>query len=96
MKVIARPVGTNKTRELLEMANENDGLVLTTEKRALKVKADAYGFTNLTIVDPVDLVEQNYPEDHPLYIHKASDVIQEFFKTYVDLELEGFSVTMEE
>lgn len=95
MKVIARPVGTNKTKELLEIANENNGLVLTTTKRALKVKADAYGFTNLTIVDPNDLVEQNYPEDHPLYIHKATDVIQEFFKTYFDLDLEGFSITME-
>lgn len=96
MKVIARPVGTNKTKELLELANENDGLVLTTTKRALKVKADAYGFTELTIVDPTDLVEQNYPEDKPLYIHKAADVLKEFFKTYFDLELEGFSVTMEE
>ena len=96
MKVLARPAGTNKTKELLEMAYKNDGMVLTTTKRALKVKADAYGFTDLTIVDPVDLVEQNYPDDKPLYIHKAADVLQEFFKTYFDLELEGFSVTMEE
>lgn len=96
MKVIARPIGTNKTKELLELADKNDGLVLTTTKRALKVKADAYGLTNLIIVDPTDLVEQNYPEDKPLYIHKAADVLKEFFKTYFDLELEGFSVTMEE
>ena len=96
MKVIARPVGTNKTKELLELANENDGLVLTTTKRALKVKAESYGFNDLAIVDPTDLVEQNYPEDKPLYIHKAADVLKEFFKTYFDLELEGFSVTMEE
>ena len=96
MKVIARPIGTNKTRELLELANENDGMILTTTKRALKVKAESYGFMNLTIVDPTDLVEQNYPEDKPLYIHKAAEVLKEFFKTYFDLELEGFSVTMEE
>ncbi len=96
MKVIARPIGTNKTRELLELADKNDGMVLTTTKRALKVKAESYGFTNLTIVDPTDLVEQNYPEDKPLYIHKTADVLAEFFKTYFDLELDGFSVTMEE
>ena len=96
MKVIARPVGTNKTHELLEMAYNNDGMVLTTTKRALKVKADAYGFNDITIVDPTDLVEQKYPEYKPLYIHKAADVLKEFFKTYFDLELEGFSVTMEE
>ena len=94
MKIIARPQGTNKTRELFELANENDGMILTTEKRALKVKAEAYGFPDLIIIDPVDVVEQNYPDDHPLYIHKAGDVMQEFFKTYFDLELEGFSVTM--
>lgn len=96
MKVIARPMGTNKTKELLEMAYNNNGIVLTTTKRALKVKAESYGFEDLPIVDPNDLVEQNYPEDKPLYIHKAADVLKEFFKTYFDLDLEGFSVTMEE
>lgn len=96
MKVIARPVGTNKTKELLEMADKNNGLVLTTTKRALRVKADAYGLTNLPIVDLNDLIEQNYPEECPLYIHKAADVFKEFLKTYYDLDLEGFSITMEE
>lgn len=96
MKVIARPIGTNKTRELLELAYNNNGMVLTTTKRALKVKAEAYGFKDLTIIDLNDLIEQNYPEDKLLYIHKAADVFKEFLTTYFGLDLEGFSVTMEE
>lgn len=34
MKVIARPIGTGKTRELMEMTLEADGIILTTNKRA--------------------------------------------------------------
>ncbi len=44
MKVIARPVGTGKTKELMDAALEADGIILTTNKRALATKAQAYGF----------------------------------------------------
>ena len=97
MKVIARPCGTNKTKELLEMADKNDGIVLTSEKRALQVKAEAYGFHNLTIIDWFDLFESEYPADkHDLYIHKTGDTLSEYFSANFDLDLRAISVTMEE
>ena len=97
MEIIARPAGTNKTKELLEMANKNDGVVLTSEKRALQVKADAYGFENITIIDWFDLFEANYPADkHSLYIHKIGDTLAEYFSANFDLDLKAISVTMEE
>ena len=43
MKVIARPVGTGKTKELLMAAQAANGLVLTGNKRGLQAKAQAYG-----------------------------------------------------
>ena len=43
MKVIARPVGTGKTKELLMAAQAADGIVLTSNKRGLQAKAQAYG-----------------------------------------------------
>ena len=42
MKVIARPVVTGKTKELMEAALEVDGTIFTNNKRALRVKADSY------------------------------------------------------
>ncbi len=95
MKVIARPLGTGKTKELMEMALESDGIILTTNKRALQVKAEAYGFESLNIIDIEDLINGDYDETKPLFVHKLDDVMQEFFKTGFDLNLQGFSVRMD-
>ena len=35
MKIIARPLGTGKTKELMDAALEADGIILTTNKRAV-------------------------------------------------------------
>lgn len=96
MKIIARPQGTNKTRELLELANENHGLVLTTEPHALKVKAESYGFNDIEFVDWGGLLYNDYDSSRPLYIHKAGEVFKAYMKLDFDLDLEGFSITMEE
>lgn len=96
MKILARPMGTGKTRELMEMALEDDGMILTTNKRALRVKADAYGFDALQIIDINDLYDGYYDEDKPLFIHKLEDVMEEYFKAEFGLNLQGFSVRMEE
>ena len=97
MKIIARPMGTNKTKELLELADANDGLVLTCEKHALQVKAEAYGLHNLTIIDWFDLFEGEYPADkHDLYIHKTGATLAEYFTANFDLDLQCMSITMEE
>ena len=96
MKVIARPVGTGKTKELMEMALEADGTILTTNKRALQVKAEAYGFDSLHIIDLGDLENRDFDEYKPLFVHKLDDVMQEYFKLGYNLNLQGFSVRMED
>lgn len=95
MKIIARPQGTGKTRELMDMALEADGMILTTNKRALQVKAESYGFDSLEIIDLNDLLYGNYDNTKPLFIHKLEDVMQEYFKADFSLDLCGFSVRME-
>lgn len=95
MKVIARPIGTGKTRELMEMALEADGIILTTNKRALQVKAEAYGFDSLYIIDLNDLLYGEFDTAKPLFVHKLDDVMQEYFKQDFNLDLQGFSVRME-
>ena len=95
MKVIARPMGTGKTRELLELAVKNNGQVLTTDKRALKVKADAYGI-NVPIFDLYDLLsDDNYDHDKIIYIHKIEEVALEALHI-PESGCGGFSVRMEE
>lgn len=92
MKVIARPVGTGKTKELLQYAADHNGQVLTTDKRALQVKAKSYGI-NVGIIDLYDyLYDDNYDHDKYLYIHKLEDVTQELLKE----QIAGFSIALEE
>ena len=96
MKIIARPQGTQKTQELLATAYKAGGLVLTTDKRALRVKANSYGYEELAIIDIRDLIDGYYDHERPLFIHKAQDVFAEYLKFDFGLKLEGFSITMEE
>lgn len=96
MKVIAREVGTGKTKELLTDAYMNGAQVLTTNKRALQAKAQAYGLVGITIIDLEDFAYGEYASGKPLYIHKITDVIQEFLKYNYDIELEEMTVTIGE
>ena len=92
MKVIAKPRGTGKTRELLNEAAQHNGQILTINKRALQAKADAYGITNLLILEWDDMMYGGYDTNKPLYIHKADEVFQQLFKEDFELKLEGMSV----
>lgn len=94
MKIIARPLGTGKTKELMDMALEADGIILTTNKRALQVKAEAYGYDALCIIDLADLFYGEFDHTKPLFVHKLDDVMQEYFKADFNLDLQGFSVRM--
>lgn len=94
MKVIARPVGTGKTRELMEAALEADGTIFTNNKRALRVKADAYGFDTLNIIDWDDLFAGNYDPDKPIFVHKLEDIMEELFYSDYGLRLMGYSVAL--
>lgn len=94
MKVIARPLGTGKTKELMDMALEADGIILTTNKRALQVKAEAYGYDSLCIIELADLFCGDFDPAKPLFVHKLDDVMQEYFKADFNLDLQGFSVRM--
>lgn len=91
MKVIARPMGTGKTKELLQYAADNNGQVLTTDKRALQVKADSYGI-KVPIIDLYDYIyDDNYDHNKYVYVHKLEDVAQELLKS----QIAGFSIRMD-
>lgn len=97
MKVIAGPVGTGKTKELLTDAYMNNAQVLTTNKRALMTKAQAYGLLGITILDWEDMLNDDFDPKRPLYVHKVADIMQELFNNeFYGLRLDEISVTTEE
>ena len=96
MKVIARPVGTGKTRELIETAAKENGIVLTTNRAALRTKAIAYGYPDVEIVDMGNVIYGNFSPNKKVYIHKMDDLVQDFLWHEYGLELNGYSVALED
>lgn len=93
MKVIARPMGTKKTEELLRLAAADKALVFTDNKAELQEKANAYGII-VQIVDWDDIFHNDYGE-MPIYIHRMDDVVKHYFEEDYGLELKGYSIRME-
>ena len=96
MYVIARPVGTGKTKDLLREAALENGPVLTLNQRALQEKARAYGMSDIPIVDWNDLIYGNYDKEKSLFVHKLDDVMKEYFWDDFGINLGGYSIAMEE
>ena len=94
MKVIARPMGTGKTEELLRSAAKDKALVLAENKAELQAKANAYGIT-VQVIDWDDIVNTYYGPEVPLYIHRMDDVIKHYFEEDYCLNLKGYSIRME-
>ena len=93
MKVIARPMGTKKTEELLRLAADDKALVFTDNKTELQEKANAYGII-VQIVDWDDIFHNDYGK-MPIYVHRMDDVIKHYFEEDYGLELKGYSIRME-
>ena len=93
MKVIARPMGTGKTEEILRLAAEDKALVFAENKAELQEKANAYGII-VQIVDWDDIYHNDYGE-MPMYIHRMDDIVKHYFEEDYGLELKGYSIRME-
>jgi hypothetical protein len=97
MKIIARPMGTGKTEELLRIAAEDKALVFTENKAELLAKANSYGIT-VQIVDLDDLYENTsmYEGYDRVYIYKMDEMFANYLKDTFALELKGYSIRTEE
>ena len=94
MKVIARPMGTGKTEELLQLAAKDKALVFAENKAELQAKANAYGIT-VQVVDFDDIVNTYYGEDVPIYIHRMDNFVKHYFAEDYGFQLKGYSIQME-
>ena len=83
---------TGKTKLLLEAANKVQGTVLAENKEALRVKANAYGFYDVNIINYQDLYDGNYYYGEPLFIQKAELFLQTVAQQH-GLDLQGLTFT---
>jgi hypothetical protein len=96
MKIIVRGRGTGKTTELLHDAAENNGQVLVANKRAIQVKAERYGITNVPIIDWNDLMYGGYDKNKPLYIDNAELFLERLFLDDFEQSLKGININLED
>ena len=95
MKVIARPIDTGKTEELLRLAAEDKAFVLTDRKAELQEKANAYGIT-VQVIDWSDLFTIPLDSEYnKVYIHRMDELVSEWLYTDYKLKVEGYSVRTE-
>ena len=86
---------SGKTKKLLEAANKVHGVVLAENKEGLRVKANAYGFFDVNIIDYQDFLDGNFYYGSPLFIQKA-EVFLTSLAAHMGLILCGFTVTEDE
>ena len=94
MKVIARPMGTGKTEELLRAAAADKALVFAENKAELQAKANALGIV-VQVIDFNDMVNTYYGENVPIYVHKMDDFVKHYFVEDYGFELKGYSIRLE-
>lgn len=94
MKVIARPMGTGKTEELLRLAAKDKALVFAENKVELQEKANAYGII-VQVVDWDDILNTDYG-NMPIYIHRMDDIVKHYFEEDFKLKLKGYSIRTED
>ena len=81
-----------KTKKLLTVASNDNGIVVCENPRAMEVKAKAYGIHNLKIISYYDCLHDNYDENKPLYI----DEIDTFINEVTNGKLAGYTINKEE
>ena len=86
-----------KTRRMLEAAKENSAVVLCKNPLAMIEKARNYGIFGVEIIGYDDIVAHDIETGRQFTCGEkvAIDDIEEFFRYYFDVELDGFTLTVE-
>ena len=88
--------GTGKTSRLMLLAEENKGIIVTSNPNALKVKADSYGFSNFDIISYAQFINQcfyimNKNVNKPIYIDEVEGLLK-----FMNNNVSGYSLTNED
>lgn len=85
--------GSGKTKQLLVLAAQENAIVLTQNAEALRVKAQAYGFTHIDIYDVRSFdIEPDVLKDRKILFHNLDRMLEDFCSCY-DCEFAGGTMT---
>ena len=93
---IIGPRRSGKTTKLFKAAQENNGIILTSNSRALREKAKSLGYRDLEIIGFGDLDNDNFSLGKKVFIDNIDSVCECLLNKFYGLETAGFSLTMEE
>ena len=93
---IIGPRGSGKTTKLLKTAKENNGIILTSNSRALREKAKSLGYRNLEIIGFGDLDHDNFSLGKDVYVDNIDSVCSYLLNKFYGLGVAGFSITTNE
>lgn len=80
--------GTGKTKKLMEIASDSNGVFVCRDVIEYTEKAGAYGITGLEIISYNDYFNRRFSQEKPVFINKIDNYLM-----YVG-EVAGFSLTV--
>lgn len=87
--------GSGKTKRLLTLAAQENAIVLTQNAEALRVKAQAYGFTHIDIYDVRSFdMKPDVLKGRKVLFHNLDRMLEAFCR-YYDCEFGGGTITKE-
>lgn len=92
---IIGPRGSGKTIKLFEEARKNKGMILTTNSRALRIKAKELGYDDLEINGFGDLKNDDYSIAKPALVDECPHFLAGLLEKYYNIEMIGFNATNE-
>lgn len=93
MKIISGPRDSGKAKEIFELAKETNSVIITPNSRGLRVKANSYGFSDLTIIEPEEIM--GYAGEN-FILHNVDKIILNYFLRRYSSEVLGMSATITE
>lgn len=85
--------GSGKTTRLFEKAKELDAMILTTNSRALREKANSLGYKELEINGFGNLKNDDYSIAKPALVDNIDMFLAIMLEKYYNIEMIGGSIT---
>jgi len=93
---IAGPRGSGKTTQLFQKARELNAMILTTNSRALREKANSLGYNDIEINGLGNLKNDDYSLAKPALVDNGDIFLASLLEKYYGIEVIGISVTNED
>ena len=81
--------GSGKTNKLMQLAKDNNGVLVCANPEAMRVKSYAYGLIGFDIISYTDYIEHRYNNHKPIFIDEI-----DYFVRSLGLNLDGYTLTI--